>query len=159
MNNSRIKIKFGNIDIEFEGSEEFIRSELLTLLEAITELQSNDLSIVPDDNNGSLSPSVSQTKNWGISTYSAKLKVKSGTDLVIAACAFLTFESGQGAFTRKAILDEMKSATSYYQVNYSKNLTRYISQLVKNGDLVVTSAKLFALGANTRKMLEQRLAE
>lgn len=160
MEHSKIKIKVGQIEVEFEGSEEFIKNELVQMVEAISGMH---IAKLPPATPPSQNPANSETfsngaKGWGVTTYAANLKVQTGTDLIIATCAYITLENGKGTFSRKEVLDEMKEATSYFKANYTKNLSRYFDQLVKNGDLVITSSKLFALSANKKSALEQLLA-
>jgi hypothetical protein len=159
METSKIRIKVGQTEVEFEGSEDFIKDNLLQILESISGWNPPKVLApsLPENDVQGLDISPDEKKGWGVSTYAAKLKVKTGTELIIATCAYLAFEHGKNSFSRKEILDGMQSATSYYQFNYSKNLSRYFQQLVRSGDLVVTSSKHFALSATRKKPLEQAL--
>lgn len=159
MEHSKVKIKVGQIEVEFEGSEEFIKNELVQMVDAISKMHIAKIIPTPPSQNPANSENSSNGgKGWGVTTYAANMKVQTGTDLIIATCAYLTFEMEKGTFSRKEVLEEMKGATSYFKANYSKNLSRYFDQLVKNGDLVITSTKLFALSANKKSALEQLLA-
>jgi hypothetical protein len=160
MDTSKIRIKVGQTEVEFEGSEDFIKDNLLQILESISGWNPPKVFTpsLPENTVQGSDSSIGGKKDWGVSTYAAKLKVQTGTELIIATCAYLAFEHGQNSFSRKEILEGMQTATSYYEFNYSKNLSRYFQQLVRSGDLVVTSSKHFALSAARKKSLEQTLA-
>jgi hypothetical protein len=160
METSKIKIKVGQTEVEFEGSEDFIKDNLLQILESISEWDPAKLlrPSLPEHTVQESDSSTGGKKDWGVSTYAAKLRVHTGTELLIATCAYLAFEHGRNSFSRKEILEGMQTATSYYEFNYSKNLSRYLQQLVKSDDLVVTSSKHFALSAAKKQSLEQIFA-
>jgi hypothetical protein len=157
---SKIRIKMGQIEVEFEGTEEFLKTDLLSLLEKIAELyqkkQPNE-GILPDEESSSDSES-SKLGNVSITTIASKLKVKTGKELVIAACAYFTFVRGIHEFSRVQILKEMQEAKNYYQNNYSKNLTRYIQQLLTEDVVNETAAKKYSLRAHYKQKLEKELA-
>jgi hypothetical protein len=48
-------------------------------------------------------------------TIAAKLKARSGSTLLMAAAAHLTFVADKSTFSRQDLLSEMQSATSYYE--------------------------------------------
>lgn len=145
---SKIRIKMGPIEIEFEGSEDFLKSELPTLIANVSALyQSAD--IPEDDATSGTAPPSSQGSDLQLSTNSiaAKLHCKSGPELAVAAAAHLTLVAGKQVFTRKELLDEMKTASGYYKSSYMSNLTKTLNQLVKskfnepsNGKYALTAA-------------------
>ena len=161
---SKIRIRMGQVEVEFEGSEEFLRNDLLNLLTTACDLYNNQ-SIIDEvasenedrDLNTSPHRSYNSSLKWSTATIAAKLGVKNGKHLVIAACTHLHFESNQESFTRAQILDEMKKATGYYQQNYSKNLSRYIQQLMKDGTIIESAKHTYALSASRLISLEQEL--
>lgn len=155
---SKIKIKLGPIEVEYEGSEAFLKQELPDLIKTVTELYKStnikmDNSDVEDEEN------IGQSVKLQLSTNSicAKLSCSSGPDLILAAAAHLTFVKQQEVFSRKQLLDEMKTASSYFKTSYRDNLSVNLKTLLKV-KLNEPSTGHFALTASARKELESRLA-
>jgi hypothetical protein len=90
----------------------------------------------------------------------AHIDAKSGNDLLLAAAAHLVLVKHVEPFSRAQLLEAMKSAHSYYNKNYSANLTGYIKRAIqKDGPLAETASDSYALTAHARKSLEQKLAD
>ncbi|GAA3915666.1 hypothetical protein [Litoribacillus peritrichatus] len=164
---SKIKIKMGPIEIEYEGSEGFLKEELPALLSAVSDLY-RESGVVENQ------PIQEQTASTGVveskpegngatfqgttGSLAATLGVKSGTDLIMAAAGRLTLSLGQGTFTRSQIITEMKSATAYHKKTYVNNLTKYLNQLVKDQKLMETAKDTYALSASAKSNMESRIA-
>ena len=88
----------------------------------------------------------------------ATIGAKTGTELAIAAGAKLIIGDGRSSFTRKELLDEMKSATAYYNKNYSSNLSKTINGLVKDKKFREVAKDTYGLAANVIDELRARLA-
>jgi len=154
----------GQVELEFEGSEDFLKEDLPILLTTVAELYNSnsetgvfsvDAEVIESDN-----PPTRKHKNtlmWSTTTIASKLGVKSGKELVVAACAHLHFELSMESFSRNQVLEEMKKATGYYQQNYSKNLSRYFGQLIKDGALIESAKQTYALSASKLNALESSL--
>jgi hypothetical protein len=162
---SKIRVKFGNIEIDFEGTEKYIRDDLPSLLELIfTCSVASENNLETDIDVGEAeelpaSPDPAQQRiQMTTNTIAAKLNVKTGADLAVAACAHLCLVKGVEMFERKNILAEMQTASNYYQQSYSKNLSRILSRLVKDNKLIERSKDKYALTANTKKDMEALLA-
>lgn len=150
--------------MEYEGSETFLKEELPQLLAAVSDLYSKS--------NGALDSAAAEfvplgTANQASATQkkieattgslAAKLNVKSGPDLVLAAAARVTFVLGSATFSRQKLIDEMKTASAYYKATYLSNLTQSLNNLVKEGKLNEPSQGNYALTAPSLKDLEQRI--
>jgi hypothetical protein len=168
MTTSKIKIKLGAIDVEYEGSENFLKEELPQLLYAVCDLYAKSRSTLevpsPSQNTSANAATVSSASAGNMSklegttgSFAAKLGCKSGPDLVIAAAARLTFVLETPTFARQKIIDEMKTASAYYKSTFLSNLTSSLHNLVKDGKLNEPSRGNYALTATHRKDLEQRL--
>jgi hypothetical protein len=160
---SKIRIKLGQIEVEYEGSEEFIKQGLPDLIKAISDLtKTANLNLSSISSTPGILDTTSSSQSSGIQmsagTIAAKLKCTSGTDLVMAAAASLTLVKNQGTFTRQQILDEMKTATAYYKSSYLSNLTQHLTSLIKSGKLLERSSGQYALPAEIKSDLETRLA-
>src|SRR5262245_46540885 len=117
---SKIRIKLGKIEVEYEGEHAFLKDDLPTLLENILKLR-QDLGADDDDEEDNEEPEKKQTKKTAVGTVNAiaaKLKVKNGPELIMAAAAQLTFVEQKDKFSRQELLKATQSATNYYQKNH-----------------------------------------
>jgi hypothetical protein len=160
--NSKLRIKFGAIEIDYEGTDEFIKTDLMPLLIALQDLQlepsiddNNDQEDDASDDNGS------SADGDGMSTSSIaqKLNASTGPDLVKAAVAYLTFSKKKVVMTRKEILKEMKSAEHVYKQTFGNNLGASLSSLVTSKVLNPQGAGSYSLNKPAREALEALLAK
>lgn len=162
MTTSKIRIKLGAIEVEYEGSEAFLKEELPQLLAAVSDLHSKSggsPSFHGDAGSSENSGATTGGKKIEATTASiaARLQAKSGPELIMAAVARITFALGQDVCSRQRISQEMKSAASYYKKTYMNNLTRYLDVLVKDNKLNEPSSGNYALTAGAKAELESRL--
>lgn len=156
---SKVRIKAGTIEIEFEGSEDYMKDELPALVELLCSLSPAEES-AEEEESVELQASSDTTKQklqMTTNTIAAKLNAKKGGDLILAACAHLALVKGADTYTRSNILAEMKLATNYYKTTMNKNLSASLKTLVKQGKLLETSTDTYALHANTKATLESTL--
>lgn len=156
---SKVKIKAGTIEIEFEGSEEYMKDELPSLVELLCSLgpvsESDD-----EEESQELSATSDQSKiklQMTTNTIASRLGATKGNDVVMAACAHLCLAKGADNFTRSNILAEMKLASNYYKKTMSKNLSASLKTLVNQNKLLETAKDTYALEASTKKQLEAKL--
>lgn len=156
---SKIRIRIGSVEIDYEGSEAFLKNDLLEMLHQVLELKRD--SADPFEEDGFAKPPQKDGVHklqLSTNSISAKLNVKSGTDLAVAAAAHLTFVKSQKVFSRQDILKEMKSASSYFKETYRKNLSNTLRTLIKT-KLNEPSTSKYALTAAAEKELRLKLAE
>ena len=156
---SKIRIKVGATEIEFEGSEEYMKEELPRLLELLSEIAPVEADS-PEEPSEVLKPSGDLSKQklqLTTNTIASKLGASSGADLVLAACAHLCLVKGADTYTRAQILGEMKLATNFYKQTYSNNLSPSLKTLVKGGKLLETAQDTYALDAKEKVSLEGKL--
>ena len=152
---SRIRIRVADVEVEFEGSEEFIRDQIPQLLEYVTKKEIHyNRSISIERNEGTRTSMPGELEDISINSLAQKVNSESGSDLVVAAAAYLTFSKKKDEFDRKQILQTMKDASHYYKKNYGKNLSRYIRTAVKNGRLLEKASGRYSLSATARQELE-----
>jgi len=154
----KIRIRVG--EIEYEGDKEFAMSELPELVKALSENHG-----VAQDVNGTATADRPETNgeagsgaatNLSTDSVAANLGIDAQKDLVIAASAKLTFVEGKDTFSRDDIRNAMKEATSRYTETHSKNLTRYLNQLVTSKDLLKHEKNTYALHASTKEDLREK---
>ena len=159
---SKIRIKIGQIEVEYEGAHEFLKEDLPALLATVVELRQHaGVADKQEDQsgNGSGSGKGSGGKIAGtVGALAAKLDVTSGTDLIIAAAAKLTLVDNLEKFSRKALLEAMQTAAAYYKQSYSSNLSKYLKTLQEDGRLTEPSTEHYALTPSERAVLETKLA-
>ncbi|MBU6298185.1 MAG: hypothetical protein KGJ79_18195 [Alphaproteobacteria bacterium] len=161
---SKLRIRLGEVEVDYEGDEDFLKKELLGFLKTAIELYrvSND---APRPDAAKAKPSGQHSSaHHGLSlttgSIAAKLESKSGSKLLKAAAAHLTLVKKADSFSRQQLLEEMQSATSYYRATYSNNLTKYIkTALQKDGFLSEIAKGTYALNALARSELETTLAD
>lgn len=158
----KLRLRAGQVEVEFEGEESFAKKELPELFRMLAELR---LASEPDGEgadgkqDGGKRKRTVGGRHASTSTIAGKLGHKSGANLVVAACAHLTLVKGDDSFDRKAILAEMKNATTYYRTTYMSNLGSYLKRLVDGHKLNEVANGKYALDAGERERLEQILGE
>lgn len=158
---SRIRIKYGAIEIEYEGPEQFLKDELPGLVEVISNLAHSPAPMDPPTTPvtaPSASP-VSSASNTKLAPNSvaAKLGSKSGLDLIIAAAGYLEIMAGKASYSRQELLTAMKEATQYYNATISSNLSKYLKTLVKDSRLNEVASGRYALAAAQRAVIEEAI--
>jgi hypothetical protein len=160
---SKLRIRIGEVEIEYEGAEEFLKQELPQLLKTAMELREPSAGSISGGTGktGATGCSAGASKVASLTTESiaAKLGAKSGSDLLKAAAAHLALVKNEQAFSRQQLLSEMQGATSFYKKSYSTNLTKYIKTLQKDGFLSEIAKNSYALTAGARAELEKKLAD
>lgn len=162
---SKLRIRIGEVEIDYEGTEEFLKQELPQLLKTAMELH-KAAGPQKQGNSGGKENTEDKKKTAGdvpsltTASIAAKLISTSGTDLLTAAAAHLALVAKKEPFSRQDLLTAMQSATSYYKSSYSGNLSKYIKMaLQKDGGLSETGKNAYALTASARSTLEKQLAD
>lgn len=156
---SKIKIKLGPIEVEYEGSESFLKQELPDLIKTVTELyKSTGAKMGNLDDEGKMKKDQSGGLQLSTTSIAAKLSCTSGPDLIVATAAHLTLVKGLERFSRKQLLEEMKTASGYYKTTYRDNLSTNIKTLLKD-KLNEPSSGHFSLSATALKELKAQLAD
>lgn len=173
---TKIRVKLGAIEIEYEGPSDFLKSELGDLLDAIAKItpqqpaqfakpnsQAGGANTLDPDQ--SMQRDASERPNGQLSgrsdstnTIATKISVTTGSDLAFAAAGNLALVKGKATFSRKELLDEMKSATTYYKDTYSSNLSALLKTLTKAGKVNLVAKDTYSLGQNGRAELEPKIA-
>lgn len=157
--NGKIRIKFGPIEIDCEGSEEFLKGEFLDLLKAVSILAKesgmNSLTNNQTDSQGEIDSLNGELKST--EAIAAKLKTSTGPELIIAAAAKLIVVDAKKQFTRKELTSEMRSAGAYFKKTFVDNLTKYLNALVKDTRLNPINNSTYALTASELNSLRQKL--
>ena len=158
---AKIRLKLGQIEIEYEGRDSFLKDDLFNFVERCLSLYEKNKTLIESEPPAPAAQAPTQklgSIDYSTNTIAAHLGVSTGPDLAIAAAAHLMMVKGQDKFTRKDINDEMKQATTYYKSSMSSNLTKSLDTLVKAKRLNQVSKDVYALSASEVKTLEPKLA-
>lgn len=158
---SKIKIKMGAIEIEYEGSEAFLKEELPSLLKAVSDLYQSSEPLIENgnaDKKPASNSSGAKKVQGTTATLAAKLGGGTGPDLIMSAAARLTFVLGKEKFHRKELMEEIKSATSYYKGTYLSNFSKLLNGLIKSGKLMEPAKDNYSLSADSLKSIGAKLA-
>jgi hypothetical protein len=155
---TKLHIKYGTIELDYEGELMFDKVDLLGLLEKLSE-QTTGLDPSADVQAEPAAGERADAKTaLSVSDIAQKFDAKTGPELLIAACTSLHFQNQKGDFARKDILATMREATHFFQASYSGNLTKMLRTLVKGGTLREVGTDRYALAHNTIGDLTKRLA-
>lgn len=157
---AKIKIKVGEIEIEYEGDASFLKNDLLSIFKELSNANEH-VAVTPKparekahDSHGGKSVG----KHSAV-TIATLLKAKTGPDLVTVAAAYLHFSQGKSEFTRAEILAAMRTATGYWQKNFAANLSTSLEGLTKADKLRVVKEGTYSLPADEMKRIEVVLAK
>lgn len=140
MSESKIQVKVGIVEFSGEGDPEWLAAQLDKILEKIPELLKIEVSSTGSRNNGSgVNNGGGVISGLSVTNIAGKLNSKSGTDLILAAAAYLHFIENKGAFSRDEISQTMKKATGYYKNSHLANLTTNLASLEKSNALTKSS--------------------
>jgi hypothetical protein len=157
---SKIHIRMGTVEVDFEGTEDFIRNDLRGIIASVSGLPkaTSVVSDMPVDIPVSAEGVAPRINGLTTASIAAKLGVNSGPELVIAAAGRLAVIDRQDTYTRQQLLKEMKSAAGYYKKSYRSNLSGSLQRLVSEGKLLETAADTFALAPATKADVSSKLA-
>lgn len=160
---NHLKVRVGEVEIEYEGNDEITKSDLTTLLAEVARIN-RDQGLAtkqkshPGGKTGQNAPGTQTQLKGTTKSIAAKLHAGNGPDLIRAAAAYLTLVNNAETFTQKQIGGEIKTAAGYYKTSMSKNLSKNIQRLIKNDVLTEHSTDQYALTPEARHKLEADLA-
>ena len=155
----RIKIKFGETEVEYEGDQKFISGGLIKLIKDISsslDTTGSDPSSAGADTKLKRKPAGPHTTST--SSIAQALSVNSGPGLAIAAAAHLNLVKGKDKFSHKELLAEMKGARAFYRKSHHSNLGSTLKSLVSAGRLNHIGGNDYALAQKERVKIEGKLA-
>ncbi|NDU99537.1 hypothetical protein [Pseudoroseicyclus tamaricis] len=146
----KLSLKLGALSIDCEASEEFMKTDLNTIIEQLLELDLPDTGALSDSGTTSITsqsaPSEGQqAAKLSTTDFAVKMGAKSGSDLLMAAAANLYHTQGKEEFRRGDVLNEMKGAKAFYRASYGSNLSKSLETLTKSGKLQNPRSDTYAL--------------
>ena len=166
---ARFRMKLGGAEIEYEGGAASLEklvmptvAKIFMMVETHADLQrpAAPLQIEGDVVKPTAAPPTEAFDHM-THTIAVAMKAESAGDLAMAASARLGLVKKSERFTRKEILEEMKSAPSFYNANMNKNLSAILASLTgpPSPRLRLVEKDVYALANGEKTKLEQLLAQ
>jgi hypothetical protein len=153
MDTAKLSIKLGALEVVYEGHQTFIESGLMDIVERLASMEIQD--VVPTSNNsqgahaegadGTNTATPNATTRLSTTDFAVKMSAKSGSDLVMAAAAYLHHTRGSEDFRRSDLLTAMRGAKAFYKTSYGSNLSKSLEMLTKSGRLQNPGSETYAL--------------
>jgi molybdopterin-binding protein len=153
---TKIRIRLGQVEIDYEGDAAFLDSKLMEMVKALQELlatQTDQPAPHQHGGHGHGSKSGSGGLRMSTKTIAMKLGAKKGADIARAAVAHLALVKGKETFTRAEIHEEMKAATGIYKASMFSNLSSILTSLISDNTLIDTGSEVYALTPEGDKAL------
>ena len=151
---TRIRIRIGATELEYETDAAVSMEQVLGLLTSVSKLPTSG---EPETREPVEERTDGKILDLSMSTIAERLSVDSASSLTLAAAAYLDFVNGKTTFSRKEITAAMREAKNHCNDNHIKNLTGSLRGLQKADKLIENSSGVFAIQASARKDLLARL--
>ena len=164
MSETKIRVRVGDTEVEYEGDASYLKEGLPKLLKEMMsskEPVSTELKGSPKGDDGRRKDpggAAIDLKGMTVASICKKLDAKSGPDVACGAAAYLQFVRNTDTYSRKELSDNMKLATGYYKSSHFNNLTTSLERLVKEDALRETHGK-YTLSATKRDELKAVLSK
>lgn len=156
---SKVRVKLGQLEVECEGTEDFLKDELPKLLETFSKLAPPVVSPHPlersdvSTNNGDVA-----LVNSTMPYFATKLDCTKGPELLLAAATWLTLVGKKVTYQRKELLDAMKEAKGTFKPAMVSNFTATVKALQASGALNEPAKGEYALTDAKLRELKAKLA-
>jgi|SRR5579871_2731915 len=155
---SKIRVRMGDLEVEYEGEPAFLKDGLLKLIQSVSEIRGTAPPDPAGVEAGETKPHTPGKITGSVNTLASRMGVKKGPELVLAALAHEELVLGKSTTTRKHLIAQMKGATTYCRGSYIGNLTSALNGLLRTRAINEPSAGTYALSEKTKKALEAKLA-
>jgi hypothetical protein len=149
---SRIKIKFGDVEVEYEGADGFLKTALPKLLKEIAGLLG-----VPEAGGTKRSPGGQKASGpASITTIAQRLNAHKLPDLVLAAALSLTLK-GNATATKAGLRKEMRDAVGFWKGAMATNFDKTLARLAKGGRITHSGGDNYALSPAQKEAISSRM--
>jgi len=152
---AKLILKYGDVMVEYDGPEEFLKAELPQIVKAVGELR----GIAPPAHHGpprDTGMTHGDTANASVSTIAQRLAIGSGPDLLEAAALSFAL-AGSPTFTKQQLRTRAREAKTFWKKSYGNNFDKYLNGLVTNGRVNHLSGDNYALPDGQRTALQTKL--
>jgi hypothetical protein len=162
----KVSWKLGNLEMQYEGNEEFLKSGFPQLFRELLEIYGagskngglQQPEIPPITDKPIIETPSNNNQVLDVNTIAKKLQLEGRKNLVMAACLYLVLVEGKEVFSRDEIIVAMKAATQFYSENSLKSLSQYITSLTTQGYLLERAQDVYAIDGGKLKELQAMLA-
>lgn len=161
---SKIKISVGNLTVDYEGDETYLRDELPGLIEKLAGLARHAVS-APAAQHRDAKPQQDKSEHseadrskLTIDEIAARTGGSKGTGLILSAAAWLTLSDGKQVFSRRELLEAVR-LSAHYKKSDTNNLSPNIKALLKSQKLREPSSGQYGLTPTQKSSIEAALAE
>lgn len=164
MDATKVRVKFGILEVDYEGDGAFVRDGLLDLITDVVKLSklvpAAPSAVIPREPSSRVDqPRASAgTGDLTISTIAAHLQPDGPQELILCAFAKLQIVDGMPKVERTEIGREMKQATAYYKSSMGSNYPRDLGRMVKAKKINELSSGVYSLTAASKLELESKIA-
>ncbi len=166
MNISKIRIRVGDVEVDFEGPQSFVEDGLIQLVMEVTSTKPSSKPNWQSDADSGSNEKVLDIVPGEIDGYAGitmnalckKLDVKNETDLVVASAVMISIIGDAETFTIKDINTFAKKATSYVGKYFVSNSSKKITTLTKNDRFREPKDGVYTFSPNERKLVIGRLS-
>jgi hypothetical protein len=165
---SKIRIKIGTMELDYEGDPSFLNGGIEKLLETMGGLAEKAPNIEPAlhvpgaqvdaPTSGFAQKTALNGINFTTSTLANYTDAKTGPDLALCAMAYLQISKAEASCSSSMILSEMKTATGYYKSTMSGNNASNLKALAKSKKINEIFAGKYALSNSEIKRFEAVIA-
>ena len=147
MEQVKISIKMGSLEMSYEGPQGFAESGLLELFEQFSASKPQDVVHIDEGAEAKVGGSELGSAESKLSTtdFAVRLGAKSGTDLAMAAAYYLSLTLRMDTFRRSHLLGAMRGAKQFYKTSYGGNLSKSLETLSKTGKLLTPGSDTYSL--------------
>ncbi len=155
----KIRIKFGAVEIEYEGEEKSLNGGFRTLLKDLHVIGALPTDEQVPDKTRSSNSTTKNAKDEPHSTSTAAHKpgADNGPDLILAAAMRLTL-TGSSKFTKTQIRQEMREADDSSESSYGSNFDADFKTLIGKSRITHSGGEHYSLPARELASLNARTA-
>jgi hypothetical protein len=161
----KVSWKIGSAELQYEGNENFLKSELPKLFRELLEIYKTGSErekempqLPPIKDELPVESSNGQKLELSLNAIATKLGIRGGQNFALAACAYLALVEQKTTFSYNDIREAMKLAHQFYNENQRKNLSKYIASLMKKRFLLERTPHIYAIEGTKLKELQDALA-
>lgn len=154
---TRLRVKLGAAEIDYEGSEEFLRQEVLPQISQMLEIVASRAELQQPVQPLQLEAKPSVRRSVTTNTLAALLGASSAAELALAAVARLTILEERESVSRLDVLAEMKLAPQFFKQSFVNNHSNTIKTLLKSDKVRLVGPDRYSLSSKARKDIEAQL--
>jgi hypothetical protein len=155
---AKLRIKTKEIEIEWEGEVEFLKSEVPALIASIVEAIGSGGKLEEFDEAVRDSSDEAIPSRFTTASAAAKVQAQTGPELFKVALAKLQSDGVEPA-PRAQIHKEMQSASKFYKQSMLNNLNRTIDSLLTSGEVNEPEKGVYALTHVAQEALLKRISQ